>query len=61
MRFPFSSVLADIVMDDLEKDRIENLDFEVPVYLQYINDIPIVVSNGGWSHSKNLQRKLPEY
>ena len=43
MGSPFFPVLADIVMDDLEKDRISNLDFEVPVYFRYVDDILIVV------------------
>ena len=45
MGSPFSPVLADIVMDDLEKDRLLNLDFEVPVYFRYVDDIFIVVRN----------------
>ena len=43
MGSPFPPVLPDIVMDDLEKDRLSNLDFEVPVYFRY--DILIVVHN----------------
>ena len=45
MGSPFSPVLADIVMDDLKKDRLSNLDFEVPVYFRYVDDIFIVVPN----------------
>ena len=45
MDSPFSPVLADLVMDDLEKDRLSNLDFEVPVYFRYVDDILIMVPN----------------
>ena len=45
MGSPFSPVLADLVMDDLEKDRLSNLDFEVPVYFRYVDDIFIMVPN----------------
>ena len=45
MGSPFSPALADIVMDDLEKDRLSNLDYEVPVYFRYVDDILIVVPN----------------
>ena len=44
MGSPFSHVFADIVMDDQEKDRLANFDFEVPVYLQYVVDILIIIS-----------------
>ena len=50
MGSPFSPVLADIVMDDLEKDRLSNLDFEVPVYFRYVDDIFIVVPNTHIDH-----------
>ena len=50
MGSPFSPVLADIVMDDLEKDRFSNLDFEVPVYFRYVHDIFIVVPNTHIDH-----------
>ena len=46
----FSPVLADIVMDDLEKDKLSNLDFEVPVYFRYVDDIFIVVPNTHVDH-----------
>ena len=42
MGSPFSPILADLVMDDLEKEKLANLDFEVPVYLHYVDDILIV-------------------
>ena len=42
MGSPFSPILADLVMDDLEKEKLANLDFEVPVYLRYVDDILIV-------------------
>ena len=42
---PFPHVFADIAMDDLEKDRLCNLDFEVPVYFRYVDDIFIVIQN----------------
>ena len=42
MGSPFSPILADFVMDDLEKQKLANLDFEVPVYLRYVDDILIV-------------------
>ena len=31
-----------VVMDDLEKEKLANLDLEVPVYLRYVDDILIV-------------------
>ena len=45
MGSPFSSILADRVMDDLEEERLANLDFEVPVYLRYVDDILIGAPN----------------
>ena len=45
MGSPFSPILADIVMDDLEKERLSNLGFELPLYLRYVDDILIAVPN----------------
>ena len=43
MGSPFSPILADIVMDDLEKERLSSLGFQLPLYLRYVDDILIVV------------------
>ena len=42
MGSPFSPILADIVMDDLEKERLSSLGFQLPLYLRYVDDILIV-------------------
>jgi len=39
MGSPLSPVLADIVMQDLELKPINNLDFSVPFYYCYVDDI----------------------
>ena len=46
----FSPVLANIVMEDLENARLSNLDFEVPVYFRYVDDILIVIPNTHVDH-----------
>ena len=43
MGSPFSPILADIVMDDLEKERLASLSFQLPLYFRYVDDILIVV------------------
>ena len=43
MGSPFSPTLADIVMDDLEKERLSSLSFQLPLYFRYVDDILIVV------------------
>ena len=43
MGSPFSPILADIVMDDLEKERLPILSFQLPLYFRYVDDILIVV------------------
>lgn len=43
MGFPLSSLLADIVMDDLETYCLNNLTFKVPVYYRYVDDIFMIV------------------
>ena len=43
MGSPFSPILADIVMDDLEKERLSSLGFELPLYIRYVDDILIAV------------------
>ena len=40
---PFSQILADIFMDDSEKERLSNLAFQLPLFLRYVDDILIVV------------------
>jgi len=42
MGFPLSPILADIVMQDLEVKAIKNLDFEIPVYYRYVDDILLI-------------------
>jgi len=39
MGSPLSPVLADMVMQDLEVKAINNLDFSVPLYYRYVDDI----------------------
>ena len=43
MGSPFSPILADIVMDDLEKEILTTLGFQLTLYLRYVNNILIVV------------------
>ena len=45
MGSPFSPILADIIMDDLEKERLSSLGFELPLYIRYVDDILIAVPN----------------
>jgi len=42
MGSPLSPILADIVMQDLELKAIKNLDFEIPVYYRYVDDILLI-------------------
>ncbi|XP_011858224.1 PREDICTED: uncharacterized protein LOC105555793 [Vollenhovia emeryi] len=47
---PLSPILADIVMDDLETQCLSLLDFEVPYFFRYVDDIFMVLP----------QSKIPE-
>jgi len=42
MGSPLSPILADVVMQDLELKAIKNLDFEIPVYYRYVDDILLI-------------------
>lgn len=43
MSSPLSPILADIVMDDLETHCLSLLDFNVPIYYRYVDDIFTIV------------------
>src|SRR5580765_4521485 len=43
MGSPLSPILADIVMDDLESFCLSSLDFVVPIYYRYVDDIFAIV------------------
>ncbi|XP_077277703.1 uncharacterized protein LOC143905912 [Temnothorax americanus] len=43
MGSPLSPILADIVMEDLETYCISHLNFEIPVFLRYVDDIFAIV------------------
>jgi len=47
MGSPLSPIIADIVMQDLERVVLETFDFDIPIYYRYVDDI---VSG---SHIKN--------
>jgi len=42
MGSPLSPILADIVMQDLELKAVNNLDFEIPAYYRYVDDILLI-------------------
>ena len=43
MGFPISSILADLVMQDLETNVLQNFDFNIPVYYRYVEDTIIFI------------------
>jgi len=43
MRSPLSPMLADIVMQDLELKAMENLNFVIPVYYRYVDNILLII------------------
>jgi len=43
MGSPLSSIITDIVMQDLERAALETFDFDIPFYYRYIDDIVLVV------------------
>jgi len=45
MGSPLSPILADVVMDDLESQRISKLDFEIHTYYRYVDDIFLIIPN----------------
>ncbi|XP_046629061.1 uncharacterized protein LOC124309441 [Neodiprion virginianus] len=45
MGSPLSPILSDLVMDDLEQCCIKKLDFALPFYLRYVDDIITVAPN----------------
>lgn len=47
MNLPLSSVVADIVLQDLELHSLSNLSFILLFYFKYINDIALVIDKDG--------------
>lgn len=45
MRSSLSPILVDMVMNDLETHYLNTLDFTIPVYYRYIDDIFAIVTN----------------
>ncbi|KMQ82308.1 hypothetical protein RF55_23426 [Lasius niger] len=43
MGSPLSPVLADMVMDDLETQRLSSLNFTVPIYYRFVDDVFAIV------------------
>jgi len=43
MGSPLSPILADLVLQDLEMNAIENLSMEIPFYYRYVDDIALAV------------------
>jgi len=43
MGSPMSPIIADIVMDDLEKKALGNLNLDIPFYCLYVDDIAMAV------------------
>ena len=49
-----STILVDIVMQDLENEALSKLGFSVPFYFRYVDDILICVPKQYIDHTKNL-------
>jgi len=45
MGSPLSPIIADIVMQDLERVVLETFDFDIPFYYRYVDDIMLTVPN----------------
>jgi len=45
MGSPLSPIIANVVMGNLENSIIQSLDFELKIYLRYVDDIMIVAPN----------------
>jgi len=43
MDSPISPIIADIVMDDIERKALNNLKFKMPFYCRYVDDIALAV------------------
>jgi len=43
MGSPLSPIIADIVMQDLEREVLETFEFEIPFYYRYVDDIVLAV------------------
>lgn len=43
MDSPLSSIIADIVLQDLEKETLNSLDFSLPFYYRYMDNIILAV------------------
>jgi len=39
-----SPILADVIMEDLETQNLQKLDFEVHTYYRYVNDVFMIIS-----------------
>ena len=46
MGSPLSPILADLVMNDLEVERLSNLNLTVPFYYRYVDDILLALPEG---------------
>ena len=50
MGSPISPILADIVMEDLEKTVLDSFDFIVPTYYRYVDDSFLIIPHGKVQH-----------
>ncbi|XP_046492442.2 uncharacterized protein [Neodiprion pinetum] len=53
MGSPLSPILSDLVMEDLETSCINNLDFDLPFYFRYVDDILTAVPKEKIDHTLN--------
>ncbi|RLU15924.1 hypothetical protein DMN91_011681 [Ooceraea biroi] len=54
MGSPLSSIVADMVLDDLESQCLTNLDFKIRVYYRYVDDIFMIISKDRLHDALNL-------
>ena len=43
MKSPISPIIADFVMQDLEKNCLSRIDFTIPLYFRYVDDTLIII------------------
>ena len=58
---PISPILVDIVMQDLENDALHKLEFQVPFYFRYVNDILLCVPKQQIAYTQKIFNSYSNY
>ena len=58
---PISPILSDIVMEDLEIDSINKLNFKPAFYFRYVDDIILCITKNMIDHTVNTFNSYDKY